>query len=329
MTLPVAPSSISFNQINVELFGPTAAPNLLQINDQAARCLAGLPAPNTTISLSNFYGKSAGITTLATCYCGGWYMGCTTSGPATYYLLVSPVSSLRWDSARSGAPCSCGDMPIFALSTTDGYCIQKCIQACPNFTTPTVTGGPYSYPAANYFNGLSLNGYSDWYIPSINEMTTIFCNSDRTWTCGGSMKTSGNAFPICGGGVCACPAPYIGAPGCWPYLGYTSGFQAPGANSILAFGCFSGWAPQNVNSVCYPVCSSLSALNHTTLNQACTVPTSPTRFGSMAALNMGFRFLCQANGWPNTCTCFGTLGVGKCAPAPNNTMFRAVRREPI
>jgi len=325
MTLPVAPSSISFNQINVELFGPTAAPNLLQINDQAARCLACLPTPNTPISLSSFYGKTAGISTLATCYCGGWYMGCTTSGPATYYMLVAPVSSLRWDSARSGTPCACGDVPLFALSTSDGYCIQKCIQAAPTFTTPT-NPGTYSYPAFNYFNGLSLNGYSDWYIPSVNEMTTIYCNADRAWTCGGPMKSSGNAFPICGGSVCSCPAsPY--APGCWPYLGYTTGITAPGAASALAFGCNSGWIPGNASSICYPTCG-LNGLCHTTANQACVIPTSPTRFSAMASLNLGFRFLCT-QGWPNTCTCWGTLGVAKCNPAPNNSQFRAVRREPV
>jgi hypothetical protein len=300
---------------------------LLQINDQAARCLACLPTPNTPISLSSFYGKTAGITTLATCYCGGWYMGCSTAGPATYYLLVAPVSSLKWDSARSGAPCACADVPLFGLSTTDGYCIQKCIQACPNFATPTNTGGPYSYPAFNYFNTLSLNGYSDWYIPSISEMVTIWCNSDRAWTCGGPMKGTGNAFPICGG-VCSCPAPYPGAPGCWPYLGYTSGFQAPGAASVMSFGCNSTWIPGNAGSTLYPSCTGLNAACHTTANQACTVPTSPTRFSAMAGLNLGLRFVCT-QGWPNACTCWGTVGVAKCNIAPNNTLFRAVRREPV
>jgi hypothetical protein len=55
MTLP-ASGPISFNQINVELgLSGTATGSL---NDAAYRTLAGVPGSGTTISLSNFYGKS-------------------------------------------------------------------------------------------------------------------------------------------------------------------------------------------------------------------------------------------------------------------------------
>jgi hypothetical protein len=321
MTLPSAPASIAADQINTEMGFSSTVP--LTLNDAPARTLAGLPTPNAPISFSDFYGKTAVFGQLANCYCGGWYMGCTTSGPATYYLIVAPVASLRWDNARAGAPCACGDMPIFNLSTTDGYCIQKCIQACPNFTTPTVTGGPYSYPVYTFYNGTTINGYSDWYIPANQEMITIWCNMDQAWRCGGPMKSSGNAFPICGG-VCTCPAGAT-APGCWPYLGYTAGYIAPGAASNLPIGCNSTWIPGNVSSLCYPSCpTSLTAMYHTTANQMCTIPTSPANFGAMAGLMMGLRFVCT-QGWPNACTCF--IARPKCGVAPNISMYRAVRRQ--
>lgn len=319
MVLPTAPSSIAADQINTELGFSSTVP--LTLNDAPARTLAGLPTPNSTISFADFYGKASVFGQLANCYCGGWYMGCTTSGASTYYLIVAPVSSLRWDNSRSGAPCACADMPIFNLSQNDGYCIQKCIQAAPTFTTPTNTGGPYSYPAAAYFNGLSLNGYSDWYVPANQELVTIFCNADRAWTCGGPMKSSGNAFPICNG-VCSCPAPYAGAPGCWPYLGYTAGYIAPGAASNLPIGCNAGWGP-SVTSLCYPICTP-GVSPHTSANQACTWPNTPAQFGGMASILLGFRFVCFPT-YPNSCTCF--QGRGKCGIAPAINMYRAVRRQ--
>lgn len=55
MTLPVS-GAISFNAINVELGQPgTTTAN---INQASYRTLAGVPGSGTTISLSNFYGKS-------------------------------------------------------------------------------------------------------------------------------------------------------------------------------------------------------------------------------------------------------------------------------
>jgi hypothetical protein len=55
MTLPVS-GPISFNAINVEL-GVAGTTNA-NINQASYRTLAGIPASGTTISLSNFYGKS-------------------------------------------------------------------------------------------------------------------------------------------------------------------------------------------------------------------------------------------------------------------------------
>jgi hypothetical protein len=55
MTLPVS-GAISFNAINVEL--GVAGTTTANINQASYRTLAGVPGSGTTISLSNFYGKS-------------------------------------------------------------------------------------------------------------------------------------------------------------------------------------------------------------------------------------------------------------------------------
>ena len=256
MTLPTAPSAISFNDISLELFCSVQSFNL---NDSYGRCVVNLPAPNSTISLSNFYGKTAPISVLATCVCGGWYMGCTTACGVNYYLLAAPATpGFQYDYYRCG--CSvCANIPLMAggpigtnpTAAFDGYCITKYIQACPNYSQPSPVVFPViQWPLINKVWNLSINGFSDWYLPAVSEIVTMFCNTDLTWKCGGCMKSTGNQFPICG--VSAVPAPSAAAPGCWPYLGYTA-TNAPNT-SLLAFCCNNPWNPSTFT---YPGQTSL------------------------------------------------------------------------
>ena len=63
MTLPVS-GAISFNAINVEL--GVAGTTTANINQASYRTLAGVPGSGTTISLSNFYGKSNRVSVSST-----------------------------------------------------------------------------------------------------------------------------------------------------------------------------------------------------------------------------------------------------------------------
>ena len=63
MTLPVS-GAISFNAINVEL--GVAGTTTANINQATYRTLAGVPGSGTTISLSNFYGKSNRVSVSST-----------------------------------------------------------------------------------------------------------------------------------------------------------------------------------------------------------------------------------------------------------------------
>jgi len=277
MTLPLAPTSISVNQINVELGLSGTAP--APINDARFRTLAGLPTPASQLSWSDFYGKTASFTTLATCQptAGGWYMGCTIACGVNYYLIAAPSAGgyvsgcLRcWGPVPTAPnPCMCVQLRVFApltpgsplgcnpVASFDGYCITKFIQACPNYNpcAPLPAGCTYGYPMHNQINSLTLGGFSDWYFPSINEVQTLYCNTDWSWKCGApgdvNMKSTGNQFTATL--MCVRNAPVIGSPGCWPYLGYvtyggpTPCIPAPGSAYLQGLvNCNNGWNPTNL-----------------------------------------------------------------------------------
>jgi len=253
MTLPSAPSAISFNDISIELFSTIQS---YCLNDSYGRCITCLPTPNTTISLSNFYGKSAPITTLGTCCCGGWYMGCTTACGVNYYLIAAPNTPGYTNAAAFRTGCSvcsnlgfaaCAPLGFNPSAATDGYYITKFVQSCPNYALPIATPVVTSYPLMSTTWGLSINGYSDWYMPAVNELVALFCNTDQSWRCGGAMKLAGDQFPICS----------VKMPCVWPYIGYTQG-RAPGPTTVgaeLGFTCSSGWP---LNCWIYPPYSGLS-----------------------------------------------------------------------
>ena len=268
MTLPSAPSAISFNDISLELWCTVQPFNL---NDQYGRCVACLPTPNTTISLSNFYGKTAPVVTLGTCMCGGWYMGCTTACGVNYYLIAAPaaggyVAGCFRGGTFPGNPslplcCAGANLPVFSpgpvgtnpTASYDGYCGTKFIQSCPTYnpTTPNPPGISYCYPMHAAIVGLTLSGFSDWYFPAATELQTLYCNTDWSWKCGVpgptlcTMKSTGNQMPA---GIPQTQiAPNAGAPGCYPYLGYTSSTSGPSCtpsdylNGIS--NCNNGWFP--------------------------------------------------------------------------------------
>jgi hypothetical protein len=338
MTLPSAPSAISFNDISLELFCSITTYNL---NDGYGRCITCLPTPCSTISLSNFYGKTAPLSTLATCACGGWYMGCTCACGTNYYLIVAPATpGFQYDYYRSGTPSVCQNLPIFSpgpigcnpVASYDGYCSTKFIQACPGYNPLAPAASAYTYPLFNKINALSINGYSDWYIPAATDILTVFCNMDYAWKCGGPMKTSGNQFPTCINQVV--PAPAAGSPGCWPYLGYTSGCIAPGASGFgTGWNCNNGGWPATGSTQFqqYPVCTSQPmSSSYVSTTQGSGQPTGlmPTACGA-TYVSLAPRFWCSGNapcgqggGWPTPpAWCSGQ----RCALY----MTRAVRRVAI
>lgn len=125
---------------------------------------------------------------------GGTYIGTTqdTNG-VTYNLILSPDSS---DTDRNaGGSWPQPNSSILGTSDVDGSFNTSYI-----ITTPSNDTG-----AAKYFNDLVFNGYSDWYWPSKQEITTLsaaiatgnlgpqnFLYTFRYWSSTTSLTTSFN-----------------------------------------------------------------------------------------------------------------------------------------
>jgi hypothetical protein len=99
-------------------------------------------------------------TTLGQFYKGGYYIGDYDAGNGVFYrLIVSPKSSetsAQWKTTNTTSPGT--------RSLIDGY----------NNTYGHMDNT--NHPAGNFTANLITNGYSDWYLPSINELNFIFNN---------------------------------------------------------------------------------------------------------------------------------------------------------
>lgn len=115
-------------------------------------------------------------------YGGGYYAGSISTvgnSVADYYLVVGPVasaesSSQQWKTSNTG-----GD----PTSVIDG-------------PTNSSTMNSATYPAAQFCEGLTIGGFSDWYMPAQNELEVCYYNLKPTT--GSNSTTSGtntNAVP--------------------------------------------------------------------------------------------------------------------------------------
>ena len=98
--------------------------------------------------------------TLGESYEGGFYMGTISAAGSTYYLIVAPNSS----------GCACCDWKTSETSTSgtastiDGF----------NNTYNSLTNS--THPAGNWTATRTIGGFSDWYLPAIEELQVFYDN---------------------------------------------------------------------------------------------------------------------------------------------------------
>jgi hypothetical protein len=92
---------------------------------------------------------------IGTVYQGGYFAGQIDDGGTIYNLVASPVSSGQ----------TTGNNGSYTSSTTTS------LIAGP---TNSATLASQSRFAATFCEGLTIGGYSDWYLPALNELQTIF-----------------------------------------------------------------------------------------------------------------------------------------------------------
>ena len=108
--------------------------------------------------------RTQGPTTIGEFWQGGYYAGQISFGGNSYYLLVSPKASGQ-NSAISYKNTATSDS--LGLSTYDG-------------ATNTAELDSATYPAAQWCAALTINGYSDWYLPALYELEICYYNLKPT-----------------------------------------------------------------------------------------------------------------------------------------------------
>lgn len=129
--------------------------------------LAGGTSYTFTVTATNSAGTSSAssasnsITTtpvIGQAYQGGFFAGQINQSSVIYNLVIAPLSSgqifgKRYDSTGGG---------VTTTSVIDG----------PANTATAAANGP-NQEAATWADGLSIGGFTDWYLPAINEMITM------------------------------------------------------------------------------------------------------------------------------------------------------------
>jgi hypothetical protein len=110
---------------------------------------------------------------------GGYYAGQISFGGNTYYLLVSPKSSGE-NTALNYKTAATSDS--LGLSTYDG-------------ATNTAELDSATYPAAQWCAALTINGYSDWYLPALYELEICYYNLKPT-TASNSTSYGTNSYAV-------------------------------------------------------------------------------------------------------------------------------------
>ncbi len=135
---------------------------------------------------------AGGGLTIGQAYQGGYYAGTITypngAYPSltetTYSLIVAPRASGEASTTKqyktSGTCDGAASTETSPQSKWDGY----------HNTYDSVLGSSSSHPAANYCQGLSIGGYTDWYLPAPEEAQLAYGNllNLATWQSGGSEE---------------------------------------------------------------------------------------------------------------------------------------------
>jgi hypothetical protein len=130
--------------------------------------------------VGNTYG---GIPTVGSALGGGFFAGQISTagnGVADYNLVVGPVASAQYSTSLQWKLVNTGGDPT---SVIDGPANSSTMNSA-------------TYPAAQYCEGLTVGGFSDWYLPAKNELEVCYFNLKPATTANNtSFGVNPNAVP--------------------------------------------------------------------------------------------------------------------------------------
>lgn len=176
-------------------------------------------------SKNNEWGFIQTLPNIGDAYEGGYFAGYisqTANGVATHGLIVAPAASgyngqstLQWKTSQTSTS---GTSSLF-----DG-------------AANTANMADASHPAANYCAGLTIGGYSDWYLPALYELEIAYYNLKPT-TQSNNTSYGTNAYSV--------PARGSNYTAGDPAQTSVTAFQSGGADAFVAGG---HWSSSEISS---------------------------------------------------------------------------------
>jgi hypothetical protein len=121
-------------------------------------------------------------------YGGGYYAGMVQDNGNYYALVISPRAS-GYSASRSMGVYNANQVPLAGVSRIDGP-----------FNSAGLVAASSSFQGAVFCEGLTIGGYSDWYLPAINEIEVLYYflkpTTDANNTSSGSNANAVSPEPI-------------------------------------------------------------------------------------------------------------------------------------
>jgi hypothetical protein len=165
--------------------GATSSTYLVDILNSGSTIRCVVTATNSAGSASANSANTASVPvpSIGTATGGGYYAGQISTagtGVANFYLIIAPKASgegtnLRWKTNNSST--------AGTSSLIDG-------------PTNSANMNNAAHPAAQFCEGLSIGGYTDWYMPATNELEICYFNLKPTTQANNTLSgTNTNAVP--------------------------------------------------------------------------------------------------------------------------------------
>lgn len=173
-------------------------------------------------------------TTPGEIYEGGYYAGRIRVADKVYALIISPKAY------NNATPLIWGvdaDAISGASSTNDGWSNTQTLMAL----------GADNFPAAKFCHDLVIDGYDDWYLPSIDELNILYRNFKPSTALNNTITTGGAHGQGYGYNPNSVP---IGETYTTTVPGQTTltEFQTGGSESLISPGLTSMWSSSEIST---------------------------------------------------------------------------------
>ena len=163
---PAPTFTYQWQRATVDISGQTSSTYVIQSADAGLSVRCVVTATNSLGAVSANSNNTSIPLTIGQSFGGGFYAGqisTTGNSVADYNLVIGPVasaqSSLQWKTANTSTSGTDSDIDGPANSTAMNNA---------------------SHPAAQFCEGLTVGGFSDWYLPARNELDVCYYNLKPT-----------------------------------------------------------------------------------------------------------------------------------------------------